>query len=131
MLLSVVEDPLKSALNLFFRYSAGAANLHQHQIRIGCDAAIKAFAEPAVAGGNHRSHHAVPTRDVVGVERSLVAFLGKDAVVSEHAIARLGQIGMTIEAGIEKGNRDAAAGESFVSIHSQRRRQNEIVLLEN
>ena len=38
---------------------------------------------------------------------------------------------MRVESGIKEGDRHAAAGESFICIHAQRRRQDEIILLKN
>ena len=72
----------------------------------------------------------MPARDIVGFERSLVTFFGKNAVVSKDAVGRRRQIGMGVESGAEKSDRHSAAGESFVRVHPQGRWQNEIILLE-
>jgi hypothetical protein len=52
-------------------------------------------------------------------------------VVSEDAIGWFGQIRMSIKTGIEKGHRHAAPGEALVRVHSERRRQNKIVLFKD
>src|SRR5256885_14724661 len=88
------------------------------------------FRSSAIAGGDYRSHHPMPARDIVGFQGSLVTFFGKDAVVSKDAIGWHCQIGMGVESGVEKSDRHSAAGESFVRVHTQRRWQNEIILLE-
>ena len=73
----------------------------------------------------------MPTGDIVCLQRSLIAFSAEDALVSDYAITWFRQIGMCVETGIKKRDRHAAAGESFISIHAQRRRQHEIILLKN
>jgi len=55
----------------------------------------------------------------------LIAISAEDAFVSDDSICRLSQIGMRVEAGIKKSDRYTAARESFISIHAQRRRQDE------
>src|SRR5204863_9291851 len=106
-------------------------NLHQSQIGIGCDSAIQAVRQSAAAGGNDRSHHAVPAGDVVCVERSIVTFSSKDAVIGNDPVARLSQVLMRVKAGIEERDRHAATSETFIGVHSQRSLKNEGVLLKD
>src|SRR3989442_14759926 len=73
----------------------------------------------------------MPTRDIVGFQRRLVTFFGKDAVVSKNAVRWRGQVRMRVESGVKKSDRHSAAGESFVRVHPQRCGQNKIILLEN
>src|SRR2546425_4290179 len=73
----------------------------------------------------------MPTRDIVGFQRRLVTFLGKDAVVSKDAVRWRRQVGMRVESGVKKSDRHSAAGESFVRVHPQGCGQNKIILLEN
>src|SRR5437667_3784147 len=91
------EHPLEPALDLIFADAPRAANLHQHEAGLRGYAAIKTAGECAASGGDYRSHHAVPTGDVGSFQRSRIAGARKDALVSANAIARLRQIGMTIE----------------------------------
>src|SRR5205807_2152680 len=62
------QNPLKATLNLIFSDATGAANLYQHEISFRSDAAIKAAGQSATAGGDHRSHHPMPARDIVGFQ---------------------------------------------------------------
>src|SRR2546421_348561 len=82
----LAHNPFEPALNLLFSDAAGAANLYQHEVSFRSDAAIKAAGQSAIAGGDHRSHHPMPARDIVGFQRSLVTFFGKDAVISKDAM---------------------------------------------
>src|SRR5947209_44503 len=66
------QNPFEPALNLIFSDATGAANLYQHEISFRSDAAIKAAGQSAIAGGDHRSHHSMPARDIIGFQQSLV-----------------------------------------------------------
>src|SRR3989442_15244648 len=72
----------------------------------------------------------MPTRDIVGFQRRLVTFFGKDAVVSKNAVRWRRQVGMRVESGVKKSDRHSAAGESIVRVHPQGCGQNKIILLE-
>ena len=82
----MLERPLEPFLDLRFADATGAANLNQHHTGIRRDAAIKPTGEATVAGRHDRSHHPMPTGNVVCFQRSPVAFRRKDAVIRDDAI---------------------------------------------
>ena len=92
------QNPLQAPLNLAFADPAAAPDLDQHQFGFGRNTPIQTAGESAVTGGNYRGHHAMPAGDIICLEGSLVTFSSKDAVISENAIVRLGQIGVGIKA---------------------------------
>ena len=131
VLVFVFQSPFEATPYFVFTDSASQPNLHQSQIRIGGDSAIQAVRQCAAAGGNDRSHHAMPTGDIVCVERSIVAFSRKDAVIGNDPVARLSQVLMRVKAGIEERDRHAATGETFIGIHAERRGEHKSVLLKD
>ena len=72
----------------------------------------------------------MPTGYVRSLKRE-VSLRIEDAVLFEDSIFRFREIGVGIEARVEKSDGYAASGKSLVCIHSQRRRKNMIVLLKN
>ena len=73
----------------------------------------------------------MPTGNIVRFQGCLVALFRENAVIRDNSIAGLSQVGMSVKAGVEKCHSHAAPGESFISVHAQRRRQNKVVLVKD
>ena len=95
--------------DVLVRDAAHVADLHQHQPRLGGDAAVEAAREVAVPAGHHGGHHPVPA-GVVGPLDVLPAppRVG-DVHVLDDAVLRLHEVGMGVEAGVEERDGDARA----------------------
>ena len=62
----------------------------------------------------------MPTRDVGSLQKCWVIFSCEDTVISQYSIYRLKKITMSVKAGVEKRDRDAAAGLSLVGVNPHR-----------
>src|SRR5215218_4009650 len=100
-LLLVLKNPLEAALYVLLADVAGLADLDEHDVAVGRDGSEEAARERAVPGRDDRSHHAVPARNVYRVERARP--LRDDVVVGKYAALGRRQIGVRVEAGIQKG----------------------------
>src|SRR5688572_21109292 len=73
----------------------------------------------------------MPAGNIDCFERSLVIFSVEDTVISKNAVRGRGEIRVSVETRIKKSDRHAAAGEAFVGVKPQRRRQDITVLLKH
>ena len=119
----VADHPLDPAADVVVLDPARGADLDQDESGLGGEPAVEAAREPAVPAGHDRRHHAVPARLVGLLEVGAPCPGGVDVDVAQDAVARLHEVGVGVEAGVEEGDGDAPPGAVFRGAQADRGRQ--------
>jgi ubiquinone/menaquinone biosynthesis C-methylase UbiE len=118
----VSDNPSQSARYVFVQDPRRRPDLHQHYVGFRSYAPVEASGKQSVAGRDDGSHHSVPGRHV-GLKQVSAACPADKAHIFDNAVARLGQIGMGVEPGIQKRYCYASSAEYFRRFQPHRGRQ--------